>query len=179
MIVLLSGPVGAGKSTIAKELVAGASGPTVLIEGDVFWSFVAKNPPGATRATAFKAIMRAMLASAMAFSRDHYDTIVDFSMPPWYVEPALAKLGPRLADTDVRYVIVRPSLDVCAARAKSRAAGAIADYAHLREFYDTFVAAPDAITIADDHATPAEIAVRIREHLAAGGYKIAPNPNDK
>jgi hypothetical protein len=31
-IVLLSGPIGAGKTTVARELVAGASGPTVYIE---------------------------------------------------------------------------------------------------------------------------------------------------
>ena len=41
-IVLLSGPVGAGKTTVAQELIKAAVDPTVYIEGDKFWFFIVK-----------------------------------------------------------------------------------------------------------------------------------------
>jgi chloramphenicol 3-O-phosphotransferase len=40
--ILLSGPVGAGKTTVAKELIATSQGPTAHIEGDKFWAFTAR-----------------------------------------------------------------------------------------------------------------------------------------
>ena len=173
MILLLSGPVGAGKSAVARELVATAATPAAYIEGDVFWSFIAKRPAEPSRAPVFKMIMRAMLASAIAFGRDGYETILDFSMPPWYVQNALPKYGARLDELDIRYAVLRPGLEICAARSASREKGAIADYASLREFYDTFATAPEANTIADDQASAAEIARRLREGLAGGHFKIA------
>jgi adenylate kinase family enzyme len=48
-IVLLSGPVGAGKTTIARGLVAISPSPIAYIEGDKFWSFIAKNEGGQSR----------------------------------------------------------------------------------------------------------------------------------
>ena len=44
-IILLSGTVGAGKSTVAKELVKLIDNPVINIEGDVFWKFIAKGKP--------------------------------------------------------------------------------------------------------------------------------------
>ena len=41
-ITILSGPVGAGKTTVARELVALLPAPVSYIEGDTFWSFVEK-----------------------------------------------------------------------------------------------------------------------------------------
>lgn len=41
-VTFRSGPVGAGKTTVAKELVALLPAPVSYIEGDIFWYFVAK-----------------------------------------------------------------------------------------------------------------------------------------
>jgi len=45
-VILLSGPVGAGKTTVARELVAALPGPVACIEGDKFWFFIAKAGEG-------------------------------------------------------------------------------------------------------------------------------------
>jgi guanylate kinase len=41
-ILILSGPVGAGKSTVARELVSSATGPIAFIEGDTFGPLLSK-----------------------------------------------------------------------------------------------------------------------------------------
>ena len=58
-VIMLSGPVGAGKTTVARELIALLPGPISYIEGDTFWSFIAKAEKRARREN-FPVIMRAM-----------------------------------------------------------------------------------------------------------------------
>src|SRR6202012_3633632 len=42
-VIMLSGPIGAGKTTVARELISLLPGPISCIEGDMFWSFIAKS----------------------------------------------------------------------------------------------------------------------------------------
>ncbi len=48
-VVMLSGPIGAGKTTVARELVDIWPGPLAYIEGDRFWSFLVKPAEGDPR----------------------------------------------------------------------------------------------------------------------------------
>ncbi len=62
-IVLLSGPVGAGKTTLAKEMIKSAVDPMVYIEGDKFWFFIVKggeSVPNQNRPNRFAAIKKAV-----------------------------------------------------------------------------------------------------------------------
>jgi chloramphenicol 3-O-phosphotransferase len=165
-ILILTGPIGSGKTAVAKELVSSAKGPTVNIEGDVFWSFIAVTGPQG-RNEGFRAIMRAMLASAGAFARSGYNVILDFSIPTYYLEAAL----PRMKEAEFHLVMLKPSLEVCKVRAAARPEGRMEDYSPYVEFYDEFKGY-EAHTISDDDAEPAELAARIREGLAAGTFRL-------
>src|SRR5579872_5972358 len=116
-IVVLSGPVGAGKTTVARALVAAAPGPLVYIEGDTFWSFIA-NDTGVRRQRTFRAIMSAMTAAAVPYALANFEVLLDFSIPPWYLERVQALVQRREIALD--YVVLRPSERVCAARAAAR-----------------------------------------------------------
>ena len=166
-IVLLTGPVGAGKTTVAQELIAGGDGGLVSIEGDVFWSFIKRPQPGAERNKAFTMIMRAMLASARHYERDGYEVIVDFTIPPWYLDAVRALLTGK----PFNYVVLRPSEAVCAARAAERAEGTIADYGPYRELYAAFDGY-EQMTIVNDAASPSDVAEFIRAGLAAGTFRM-------
>ncbi|HEY2744000.1 MAG TPA: AAA family ATPase [Polyangia bacterium] len=170
-IVILSGPVGAGKTTIARALVAASPPPVVHIEGDQFWSFIAKDAKRGRGAKSFKTLMTSMTAAAIPFARADYEVILDFSIPPWFLDTTRA-VAARAGEIALAYVVVRPSERVCAARAANRPAGAIADYAPYRELYADFDGWP-AHTLADDDSDAATLAARIRERLDAGAFGLS------
>lgn len=165
-IVVLSGPVGAGKTTVARALLALAEPPTAYIEGDEFWRFLAKPRPGGP-ARNIRTVMPAMFRAAAAIATDGYEAILDFSLPPAFVRAASA----RLPDTPTHYVELRPAPEVCAARAATRAEGVIADYAPYAEFYAAFDA-EDRFVIRNDQTTAADVAAEIKAGLADGRFLL-------
>jgi len=167
-VVIVSGPVGAGKTTVSRELVASAPGPTAYIEGDQFWTFIAKPSEEQPAPERFRMIMRAMLAAARHYARDGYDAIVDFSIPPWYLQAVRALLK----DCEYSFVVLRPSEAICASRAAQRTEGTITDYTSYRELYDAFDGF-ERHTIANDDLGPALAAARIWAGLQAGTFRMA------
>ena len=161
-VTFLSGPVGAGKTTVARELVALLPAPLSYIEGDAFWAFVSKPGPRSQREN-FPVILRAMTAAALPLARSGFDVVVDFSTPPEFL-PTAAKI---LKEVPFNFVVVCPSLAVCEERAAGRSEGRIADYAPYRSFHRLFDAA-DGFVIRDDRADAGAIAARIQEGLASG-----------
>ncbi len=169
-IVILSGPVGAGKSAVAQELVALSAAPVACIEGDKFWFFIAKADKPQARNKQFKMIMTAMTAAALPYAASGYETILDFSVPSWFLDTA--RRIAKVRDVPLDYVVLRPSEKVCAARAAARVEGAIADYAPYRELYATFEAEPRHL-IEDDASDAPALAQRIRHGLDEGLFRLS------
>jgi hypothetical protein len=167
-IIILSGPPGAGKSTVAKALVNSSAAPTAYIEGDTFWHFIVKRGTDAPkpRATTGRIVMKSMMLAAIPYARGGYETIVDFSIGPWF----LGLFKPWMKDIHVDYFILCPSEEVCAQRAASREEGAKHDhelfvaFSELGEF--------EKYAIRNDDADAEELARIIHEGVTSGGYKL-------
>jgi adenylylsulfate kinase-like enzyme len=166
-VIILSGPIGAGKTTVARELLALLPAPVSYIEGDTFWSFVAK-AHSRDRREVFRVIMRSMAAASVPFARSGYAVVLDFSIPPQFLDTA-RKI---LKEVPLNYVVLRPSLAVCEARAATRAEGKILDYTAAREFYTLFEDC-QSCTVCDDEADASVVAKRIHEGLTSGKFAVA------
>jgi predicted kinase len=165
-VVMISGPFGAGKSTVARELVEITPAPLCYIEGDDFWSLFAK-PDTKPRKERFRILMRSVTAAAVPLARSGYVVLLDFSFPLDFLETA-RKI---LREIPLDFVMLRPSLATCEQRAAARSEGKIADYNPYRDFYATFEGLPKH-EISDDDADAGSIARRIRSGLDQGIFRL-------
>ena len=110
-----------------------------------------------------------MALAAMPYARSGYNVVIDFSIPPWYLETIKKILFVR--SIPVHYVVIRPSMDICASRAANRSEGAIPDYAMYKELYQCFDEAQRYIIFADS-SDAATIASYIMEGLNSGDFLV-------
>ena len=165
-VIFLSGPIGAGKTAVAKALLPLLSAPLSYMEGDTFWSFIAKGGERGPREN-FPVLVRSMTAAAIPFARSGFQVLIDFSIPPAYVDTA-RKI---LKEVPFDFVVLRPSLEVCVKRAGSREAGAISDLEILKDFYALFEGGT-VESICDDSADPASLARQIADGLNQGRFRV-------
>lgn len=166
-VVMLSGPVAAGKTTVARLLLPLLPGPWAYLEGDTFWSFIAKAEKRSPREN-FPVIMRSMTAAAIPFARSGFDVLLDFSIPPDFL-PTARKI---LKEVPLDFVSLRPSIELCTRRAAGRSEGRIDDYEPYRSFYALFEKTGTAV-IGDDEATAETLAGRVRDGLLAGQFRVS------
>ena len=166
-VIFLSGPIGAGKTAVAQQLLPLLPAPLCYIEGDTFWRFIRKGGDRASRDN-FPVLMRSMTAAAVPFARSGFRVLIDFSIPPAFVDTA-HKI---LKEIPFDFVLLRPSLPVCVKRAASRQEGAITDYERLKNFYALFEEGGRTEPICDDDSDPISLAQRIAEGLDQGQFRV-------
>lgn len=164
-VIFLSGPIGAGKTAVAQELAKLLPAPLSYIEGDVFWSFITKSGERGLRDN-FPVLVRSMTAAAVPLARSGFRVLIDFSIPPTYMDTA-RKI---LKEVPFHFVLLRPSLEVCLERAASRKEGAITEYERLKNFYALFEEG-NVEPVCDDNADPVSLAQRIAAGLDEGRFR--------
>jgi chloramphenicol 3-O-phosphotransferase len=165
-VLMLSGPAGAGKTTVAGELARSWAGPLACIEGDRFWPMLVKRKEGDRRED-FRVLMRSMTAAAVPLARSGYDVLLDFSFPPAFLSTARAILK----EVPIDFVVLRPSLGVCRSRFLERKGGKTLQSGGYEEFYALFEA-EDRHTVCDDTGDASALAGRILGGLAEGRFRV-------
>ena len=139
-LILVTGPPGAGKSTVAAALAA-RSDPSVLVAGDAFFGFLATGaiaPWLPKSQMQNEVVTRAAARATGEFVAGGFTTVFDGMVGPWFLPTFAAAVGVPVLD----YVILLPSVERCLARVATRHDHGFDDPDATRKMHRAFSAAP-------------------------------------
>src|SRR3954468_16228599 len=135
-LLIITGPPGAGKSTVAR-LVADRFEPSALVEGDVFFGFVARgyiDPWLAESHEQNTVVTEATARATSVYARGGFTTIFDGMVGPWFLPTFL-----QYADLDaVHYAVLMPTVETCVERVLDRPEHGFRDEAVTRQMHASF-----------------------------------------
>ena len=138
-LLVVTGPPGAGKSTVAQAVVRAVE-RSVLVEGDAFFGFLANGavepwlPASNDQNTV---VTRAAASAAGAFAAGGYSTVYDGVLGPWF----LPTFGAATRLDHLDYVILLPPVDVCVRRVATRRHHGFSDEPATRKMHAEFAGA--------------------------------------
>jgi cytidylate kinase len=171
-LLVVTGPPGAGKSTVSAILSAGFP-RSALVAGDDFFRFLGQGfvEPWLPEAHEQNEIVtEAAAAAAGRYARGDYTVVYDGMVGPWLLTPfARAAAAPAL-----HYVILFPDEETCVNRVLSRTGHGFTDVPATRDMFGQFARAPvDARhVLSDPPDSPQRTAELIRERFDTGMLRV-------
>jgi adenylate kinase family enzyme len=176
-VFILTGPPGAGKSTIADILARQSEQPAVHLHTDDFYDRYIKSGyvlpwlPESQKQN--EAVTAAVAAAAYAYAEGGYLTIIDGIVGPWFLQPYRDAAARK--NVTLHYAVLRPSsADVTFARVQQRGTHGLKAEGPVREIYRQFSdlgeLEPHVLACGDE--SPDATAHRLREKFAAGAFRL-------
>jgi cytidylate kinase len=141
--IVVTGPPGAGKSTVSAHLVE-LYEPSALVEGDAFFAFLRRGYIEPWKPSSHEQNTVVVEAAAAAVGRlsGHCSVVYDGVVGPWFLPAFLAASGV----SRLHYVVLLPPLEVCVSRVERRTGHGFTDLTATRQMYEQFAAATQELS---------------------------------
>ncbi|MDX2837364.1 AAA family ATPase [Streptomyces scabiei] len=176
-MIVLTGPPGAGKSTVA-QLLADHLTPSVHLHSDDFWrsikrGWIAPYLPEAHEQN--QVVLQVLVSAAFGYAEGGYQVICDGIVGPWFID--FFRVTARERALPLSYVILRPDKHTTLERATSRAGDALTDPEPIRSLHGQFsnLAAYEAHVLDSTTLTSEATADSILRGVARGAYLLDPS----
>jgi len=172
-LIVVTGPPGAGKSTVA-GILAGRFELSALVAGDAFFEMVDRGYIDPWEKAAHHqngVVIAAAAAAAGSMAQGGYTVIFDGVIGPWFLDRFSAAAG--LSEID--YAMLLPPESVCLERVGSRAGHGFSDPDAARHMYNEFAdrARPADLRIVRSTDSPESIATAIADLRESGALRVS------